>query len=355
MPAIPADPTAVTPAWLGEVLQADVRACKLEQIAIGVGLLGRLFRVHLDGGQGVPATVVVKLPGPNPTVRTELCEALELYLTEVRFYQQLGVANPLPPARPYFAAVDDATHDFVLVLEDLGRLRLADQVLGCSPDDAETVVDAIAAHHAHWWNNERLAALHWLKAYDRPRFSDGLARNFTVALPRFLDYFGSDLSRRMRDFCERFLSLMPWFLHEFSQPPRTFLHGDLRLDQLFFGVSATDPPVTVLDWQLNTKGRGAYDLSYFLSQSLRTDVRRCCEARLIERYVQRLAEHGIDYPREQLRRDYRLTTAWCFIYPIMAAGRLDFVNDRNVELVHTMLARATAAIEDHDGLTLRPD
>ncbi len=29
---------------------------------MGVGLLGRLFRVHLDGGPELPATVVVKLP-----------------------------------------------------------------------------------------------------------------------------------------------------------------------------------------------------------------------------------------------------------------------------------------------------
>ncbi len=50
MPKIPVDPLSVTPAWLSEVLEADVHACKLEQIGIGVGLLGRLFRAHLEGG-----------------------------------------------------------------------------------------------------------------------------------------------------------------------------------------------------------------------------------------------------------------------------------------------------------------
>ena len=68
----------------------------------------------------------------------------------------------------------------------------------------------------------------------------------------------------MRDFGERFPSLMPWFLAEITRPPHTFLHGDLRLDQLFFAVSADDPPVTVLDWQITAKGRGAYDVGYFL-------------------------------------------------------------------------------------------
>ncbi len=37
MPKIPVDPLSVTPAWLSEVLEADVRQCELQQIGIGVG------------------------------------------------------------------------------------------------------------------------------------------------------------------------------------------------------------------------------------------------------------------------------------------------------------------------------
>jgi aminoglycoside/choline kinase family phosphotransferase len=159
----------------------------------------------------------------------------------------------------------------------------------------------------------------------------------------------------VREFGERFPSLIQWLLEEFTRPPYTFLHGDLRLDQLFFAVSADDPPVTVVDWQLTSKGRGAYDISYFLSQSLTADTRRSCEDQLIERYAERLAEHGIDYPRDQLRHDYRLTTAWCFLYPIIGFGRIDVANDRQLQLLRTMLDGAVMAIEDHDALSLRPD
>ena len=63
---------------------------------------------------------------------------------EARFYQEIGVANPLRPATPYFVAFDPATHEFILVLEDLGHLRVNDQLVGCSVADAEVVVDAIA-------------------------------------------------------------------------------------------------------------------------------------------------------------------------------------------------------------------
>ena len=355
MAMFPTDPSSVTAAWLSEVLGTDVRECRLEQIGIGVGLLGRLYRVHLEGGPGVPTTVVVKLPMLDVKVRSAICEDLEFYLREVRFYQEVGLANPLPPARPYFAAFDETTKDFVLVLEDLGRLRVADQTVGCTAADAETVVDSIARHHAYWWESDRLASLPWLKTHATPPFPAVTAGNVDAAWPPFIGGIGAELSPTLRAFGERFSSMVPWFCEELARPPRTFLHGDLRLDQLFFAAEADDPPLKALDWQMTQKGRGAYDLGYFLSQSLTTDTRRICEAQLIERYVARLAEHGINYPSTELARDYRLTVAWCFIYPVVGGGRIDVANDRQLELLRTMLERAASAIEDHDALSLRPD
>ena len=243
----------------------------------------------------------------------------------------------------------------MLVLEDLARLRVADQIAGCTAADAETVIDAIARHHACWWEGQRFAALPWLKTFSTPPFPAVMAANFEAAWPRVLDGIGADLSQMLRVFGERFPALVPWFLQEVTRPPHTFLHGDLRLDQLFFGVDADDPALTALDWQITSKGRGAYDVAYFLSQSLTTETRRSCESQLIERYAEGLAEHGIDYPRDELWRDYRLTTSWCFAYPVIAAGRIDLANDRQLQLLRSILERAALAIEDHDALSLRPD
>jgi len=350
----PVDPQFVTPQWLSEVLGVDVQDCRLEQIGIGIGLLGRLYRVHLEG-PAAPASVVLKFPTLDLPARSAVCEALEFYLREVRFYQDIGLANPLPPARPYFAAFDEDTHDFILVLEDLLRLRNADQTAGCTPADAETVVDSIARHHAYWWESERLRAIPWLKPYTSPPFPETLAGNFATGWPRFLEVAGGDLSAELLEFGERFPSLVPWYLEQIARPPITFCHGDLRLDQLFFAVGPDDPPVTALDWQITMLGRGAYDMAYFLSQSLAAETRRSCEVDLIERYSQRLAEGGIDYPATELQRDYRMTLAWCFAYPVIGAGQFDIANDRQVELLRTMANGAAMAIDDHDALALRPD
>jgi hypothetical protein len=355
MPLIPHDPALITPEWLSEVLGADVDACKVEQIAVGVGLLGRLFRVYLEGGGDVPATVVVKLPTLDVTARTNVCEELDFYPREVAFYQQIGLANPLPPARPYYAAVDEATHDFVLVLEDLGRLRNADQNIGCSVGDAETLIDAIARHQAYWWDNERLASVPFLTSYGSPPFSTVVVGTYEAAWPVFVERIGYDMSPALRDYGERLPSLMPWYLAEVSRRPTTFLHGDLRLDQLFFAVGPADSPVRALDWQLCAKGRGAFDLAYFLSQSLAVETRRSHEDDLLDRYAARLAEHGVDYSREQISHDYRLTTAWCFVYPVIAAGQIGIANERQLALLRTMYQGAATAIEDLNALTLQPD
>lgn len=350
----PVDPLSVTAEWLSDVLGGEVRECRLEQIGIGVGLLGRIYRAHLQG-VGVPKSVVVKLPTLDSRARSALCEDLGFYRTEVRFYQEIGLANPLPPARPHFAAFDPETHDFVLVLEDLIGLRVNDQTLGCSPQDAAVVIDAIAEHHAFWWNSPRLADLPWLRTFDSAPVPTVVARNFGAAWPTVLNGLGADLSPAIHAFGERFPSLAGWYTTQIARPPRTFIHGDLRLDQLFFGVEPGDPDVTALDWQVSAVGRGAYDVAYFLSQSLATDTRRSCEPDLIARYLDRLATHGIDYPATEFARDYRLTTAWCFTYPVLAAGLVDLANERQLHLIRTMLSGAVAAIDDHDALALHPD
>ena len=354
MPTYPVDATSISAAWLSEVLEADVQCCDIEQIAIGIGLLGRLFRVRLDG-RGLPPSVVVKLPTLDRRARTTLCENLNFYLREVYFYREIGLANPLPPARPYYAAFDDTTHDFVLVLQDLGALRNADQTVGCTATDTETVIDALARHHAYWWNNDRLASLPWLSTYNTPPWPASTIANVEASWPRFVECFGDRLPPAVHQWGDRLTTLLPWYLAEVARPPHTFLHGDLRLDQVFFGTRPDDPAVTVLDWQLTARGRGAYDVGYFLSQSLATDTRRGCEHHVLERYAERLRALGIHYPQGELLRDYRLATAMCFVYPVIATGRIDFANDRQRELMQTMADRSVAAIEDNDALALRPD
>ena len=84
----PVDPQFVTPEWLSEVLGGEVRSCRLEQIGVGIGLLGRLYRVHLEG-RAVPASVVIKFPTLDQQARSALGEDLVCSLEFARKGQPL--------------------------------------------------------------------------------------------------------------------------------------------------------------------------------------------------------------------------------------------------------------------------
>lgn len=40
-----------------------------------------------------------------------------------------------------------------------------------------------AGHHAHWWESERLASLHWLKPYTTPPFPEVIIGNYRAGWP----------------------------------------------------------------------------------------------------------------------------------------------------------------------------
>ena len=105
----PTDPHSVTPAWLSHVLGADVRACRLEQIGIGIGILARVFRVHLDGTayrilSWLSFLRLTKAFAPAP-ISTSTCAR--------RILSGRRRRQSASPGPPYFTAFDPVTHDFV--------------------------------------------------------------------------------------------------------------------------------------------------------------------------------------------------------------------------------------------------
>ncbi|HYZ92182.1 MAG TPA: phosphotransferase [Actinomycetota bacterium] len=350
--SFPHTPEDITTSWLSDSLGAPVSAFEAEQIGIGVGLLGRLYRLQLTS-EGGPASVIAKFPTLDETARMNVVEPLRFYEKEVRFYQEVGDL-PVAIPRAYFAEHDPATGDFALLLEDLCEGRMADQVAGCPRPDAETAVDAMAALHSYSWGGSRFGDMPWLPSYSDPPFPQVIAGMYKQSWPVALDILGEGMSDTIKDFGERYEGLVQWFMDELTHEPLTFCHGDFRLDNLFFATQEGQPPVTIVDWQICFRGRAGYDLAYFISQSLRAEDRRRCEDELIDRYVEGLASRNIDYPRDELMKDYKRTVAYCFIYPIVATGQVEVTNERHLALLRGILDRAVAAIEDTGALELLP-
>jgi aminoglycoside/choline kinase family phosphotransferase len=350
--AVPLAPEQISAEWLSQALGHDVLAFDLEQIGIGVGLLGRLFRISYTSALGDRGSVVAKFPTVDEGARMNVVEPMRFYEKEVRVYQEAAALSPIATPQVYAAHFDDHSRDFVLLLEDLSSGRMEDQNRGCDITDAHTAVEAMVKLHAHWWESRDLDTMTWLPTIQAPPYPQVIAGMFKQAWPKAQEVLAARLGRTYTDYGARFPELVQWFCDEGSKQPHTYCHGDFRLDNLFFG--AGNRPVTVVDWQLSFRGRGGYDLAYFMSQSLDTDCRRSHEGELIETYGSALAARGIDYPAEELRNDYRRTVAFCFCYPIISAGQIEITNERHVELLERMTDRAILAIEDNHALDVLP-
>jgi hypothetical protein len=360
---IPHDIDEVTPGWLtdrlrsaGAISSGAVSAVEPVPIGVGVGILGRLFRLNLvyePGGQG-PASVVVKLPSLVADTRA-LVGMFGFYEKEVRFYQQAAGRSPLGTPECYHADFSPETGDFVLLLEDLAGRRLLDQIAGATPEEAETAILAIADHHAAWWEHPDLATFAWAPTPDQPPTPQAVAIGIQQSWPIVDQEFGHLLSPSMRDLALRMPGVTGAILGKLSNDPLTLLHGDYRLDNIFFGADDGQAHVTAVDWQIVYRGRGIYDVGYFLSQSVASDVRREIEEPLVRRYHDRLAELGVNgYSFDACWEDYRLACLWCLVYPLNAGG-LDLGNERGHLLGETLLGRAVAAIEDLEAADLMPE
>jgi Ecdysteroid kinase-like family len=352
MTDFPHQPEDLTAEWLGAQVGAPVTDFELEQIGIGVGLLGRLYRITLTG-EGAPATVVAKFPTLDEGARTNVASPLGFYSNEVNFYRDAAPHTPIATPRVYSASFDADSGDFVLLLEDIADRRCADQTVGCDATDAETAIEALARMHAHWWDSD-FAPIPWVKSYVDAPYPQVIAALFKNAWPTATELLAEHMAPSIREFGERFPDLVDWFLAAASRPPVTLCHGDYRLDNLFFAAADGHAAVTVVDWQICFRGNAGYDLGYFVSQSLATETRRACQADLLDSYHAALAAAGIEVDRTEIEDQFARTVAYCFIYPITAAGQIEVTNERHLQLLKSLFDRSVAAIEDVDALSLLP-
>jgi aminoglycoside phosphotransferase (APT) family kinase protein len=141
-------------------------------------------------------------------------------------------------------------------------------------------------------------------------------------------------------------------LDALAPPPCTVLHGDWRLDNIFFGPGN----VAAIDWQISTKGRGAFDVAYFLSSCLDPGIRRINEMPLLRMWHEIASDGGSGgYSFDDALTDYRRAVLFCNVYTVIAIGSLDPANERGVALLKAWLTRRSAAIEDLDAGELMPE
>lgn len=343
MGGIPTTVAEITPAWLAGATGLDVQAAEIEQIGVGVGVSSALYRARLTGA-GCPATVVLKLPALDEAA-VFTSTMLRMYTREAGFFDQLAAQAPIRVPQCFHASCDHETSQFVLVMEDLGDLRTVDQVAGMSVADAERAVDGLAAWHATWWGAAAPLAERGLtvslgdeiyKAVLPLVFPEGWAKlDAELDIPPTIEAVGP-----------RWVEAMPRLLDSLATEPTTMIHGDFRADNLFFGA---DGSVAAVDFQLIGTGRGAYDLAYFITQSLGPDDASQHERPLFDRWVAALVAAGVpEGDLVEAWQDYRTAALFCLAYPVVAWRGMDAGDPRQCGLALAMMQRFDRAAAELD-------
>jgi hypothetical protein len=337
----------LTPAWCSEALGRTVTGVTPTPLGVGVGLVGQLFHLELDGPDGSTA-VVAKLAAPTDETRF-VATVLNMYGREVGFYTELSDRTAIPHPACHYAAHDPTTQDTVLLLEDVApRGRAFDQVAGCTLGEARPAIRTLARLHACFWDDRSLADIEWLPRICDDPYPGAVAAAYEMAWPRVQELFPDAITPAVLRFGDEFPKRIPALFAKLSGPPVVLAHADWRLDNLFF---MPDGEVLAVDWQLIDRSVGPRDLAYLVTQSLNVDDRAGYEE-AFELYLADLAALGPEPPAEWAWAMYRYGATLGFAYPVVAAGALTIEDPRHLELTRALLERSVRAIESLDAFDL---
>lgn len=339
-------PEQLTATWLTGAL--GVRVDTVEREQVGTGQIGTCYRLRLTGDHdnGVPASVLVKLPASDQGSRDLLSGA---YRGELRFYAEIAPTVAVRVPACHYAEMADEGGEFVLVMADLAPAEQGDQIAGCSPAQARDAVVNLAGLHGPRWCDPTLMDLENL-SLSGPDDAKMLADLYGPATDLFVDGLGDLLHvatiatlRDCVDVAER------WALGRAER--FGLVHGDYRLDNLMFPPNGADGVVAV-DWQTLSLGLPTRDLAYFVATGLSVEDRREHEADLVAAYHDALLGYGVPgYDRDLCWDDYRFSMIQGPLVAVFGCA-YGARTDRGDRMFAAMVTRACAAIRDLDTLSL---
>jgi hypothetical protein len=327
-----------------------VTAAESEQINVGIGFTGRVYRTTLTyhSPSSAPASVIVKLHSANDQIRALLGEIG--VGREIPFYRYLAADVGMRTPRMHCGEYNPENYGYVLVLEDLAPAPIGDSATPTPPDQAEALVRQLAALHAEWWNSPRLAEFRWLPSLEES--AEFAQQNSALAWERASTagnvVFDPDAIAAIEAMIEHWPAIAAYL----SSPPFTLVHGDFRLDNLGFPNGQLGE-VIAFDWQVAGRARGARDLAYLMPTVDMSADRAVIPQRILASYHDALVAHGVtDYTLQQLTYDRRVATFYYVMIASGAIGMLDFSSPRGQQLARMFAAQVDTLARELDLVAL---
>lgn len=297
---LPLQPQELTAAWFTTALAPDYPGTVVERAQVMDVITGTSTKIRVtlqcnEAGRahGVPPTVIVKGGFEPHSVHLGF-----MYAAEMRFYRDLLPRMPMNAPRYWFAASDPASHQSVVVMEDLlpRGVRFCRVQQAHSYGQAEAFLEAMARWHAAWWDHPALAdggELGWVgQTFDEfgwmyvNRYLQPDVWSHWMQAPR-----GQAVAAALRD-RERMEAALRALEATRASAVRTLVHGDTHPGNLYLEPGGRPG---FLDAQVR-RSPWVQDVAYHLTASLDLLDRPQWEEALLAHYLRCLKEHGVGTP-----------------------------------------------------------
>tara|TARA_A100001037_G_scaffold298327_1_gene321841 strand:- start:13595 stop:14629 length:1035 start_codon:yes stop_codon:yes gene_type:complete len=342
MSDFPTTPDELTATWLSAALGFPVEDFEVTFFGEGAGIMAMVTRVLLTTAAENPQTVIAKFPSPSPDNRA-VASTYNMYGREIQFYDGIAQSVEMRTPHCFFAAFDESTENFVLLLEDIGHLRVGDQVEGCTLPEAKAILSAVAGLHASTWHADGFPGL---ISHNNPAQRDGMIGGFQMGWPVVNEQFPEVIVPSAAIAGEALPGAVGRLLDEMTLDPICLSHTDVRLDNIFFDGD----DVQFVDWQSICTSCPEQDVAYFVTQSVQPHVR--AQEDLVAYYHSELTRRGVDYDLERCRERYRVSALYLLCFAVVIAGTLDLANERGQRLGRVLLGNAMSALDEMDAFGL---
>lgn len=333
MSQFPTSPEALSKEWLSKVLNTEVTDFSASLLGEGVGVIGLVSRVTMQTSEG-EKSLIAKFAAAAEENRV-IANTYSMYLREYRFYTELAKNIPINAPRCYHGEYDFDTNEFVLLLEEITGMELGDQVKGCSEDEAQLIIETLAAmHKSTWLAGDDVQIDH----HNSEAQIQGMTMGFEMGWPAVKELFPEIVTDEVFALGQPLAGKVESLLAKVCAHPHCLAHGDLRLDNVFFG----EGEIYLVDYQAICKSAPEHDLAYFVTQSLKPEVRNARDWVAI--YHGLLTADGIEYSLEDCRARYQACALYFLCYAAVICSALDLGNERGKMMGETLLGNSVDSI-----------
>lgn len=329
--------------WLARHLSLE-GASNVAVTSVGQGQVANCYRLTITHAEG-QSSVIAKVPSTDDVSRST-ASLQRLYQREVSFYQHLAEHVATRTPRCYFAE-RDVSDNFLLLLEDLSPSAVIDQFVGVSLGTARAGLAALAGLHGPTHARDELHDAAWLRGV-----SDELRPLYSAVLPvlfdQFLERYDARIDDELRDVVTTLKSRLTLF-SDYSTPYPCVTHGDFRTDNLLIDACGGTVALAVVDWQTVGVGSPLLDVAYFLTTSLSPEDCDRYEFELLDYYLAKMRDHGVEISVETARQEFSRYTLQPIVM-LVAASVIVEQTERGDEMFLSMIERAIVAATRWDAL-----